>query len=142
MQVVREEKSLRTIGGETSAKVSLWKLSQTSDCVMPIDNQSLYTIYEKISSIPNKVKKPYTSLLDNGETRKLFDVKKNEAFHTMNNIVANLLLNMTCSMRFEGDMNVDINDIVTNLVPFANLNFLTCSMTPFFAQQDMKHSTK
>jgi tubulin epsilon len=60
----------------------------------------------------------------------------------MNNIVANLLLNMTSSMRFEGDMNVDINDIVTNLVPFANLNFLTSSMTPFFAQQDMKYSNK
>lgn len=125
-----------------NSMLSLWKLSQTSDCVLPIDNQSLYNIYEKISSIPTKVKKPFTSLLDNGEPKKLFDTKKNEAFHTMNNIVANLLLNMTSSMRFEGDMNVDINDIVTNLVPFANLNFLTSSMTPFFRQQDMKHSNK
>ena len=27
----------------------------------------------------------------------------------MNNIVANVLLNMTCASRFEGDLNIDMN---------------------------------
>ena len=45
-------------------------------------------------------------------------------------------------MRFEGKMNVDINDIVTNLVPFPKLHFLTSSMTPFFTNTDIRHSTK
>jgi hypothetical protein len=36
----------------------------------------------------------------------------------MNGIAATMLLNMTSSMRFEGSLNVDLNDITMNLVPF------------------------
>ena len=127
--------------------------------MLPVDNQSLFTIYERI--LLAKGKKPSSSLIDNGSSaRKIYDHqkegKKNEAFNTMNNIVANLLLNMTrfqsqplsftniftSSMRFEGSMNVDINDIVTNLVPFQNLNFLSSSMTPFCTFKDIKPAAK
>ncbi len=34
----------------------------------------------------------------------------------MNGVAANLLLNMTSSVRFEGSLNVDLNDITMNLV--------------------------
>jgi len=36
----------------------------------------------------------------------------------MNGIAASMLLNMTSSVRFEGSLNVDLNDITMNLVPF------------------------
>jgi hypothetical protein len=36
----------------------------------------------------------------------------------MNAIAATLLLNLTASVRFEGPLNVDLNDITMNLVPF------------------------
>jgi len=36
----------------------------------------------------------------------------------MNGIAASMLLNMTSSMRFEGSLNVDLNDITMNLVPY------------------------
>jgi tubulin epsilon len=48
----------------------------------------------------------------------------------MNGIAANLLLNLTSGMRFEGALNVDINDITMNLVPFPRLKFLLSSMSP------------
>lgn len=38
-------------------------------------------------------------------------------------------------------MNVDINDIVTNLVPFPRLNYLLSSMAPLFGARDVKQST-
>jgi hypothetical protein len=41
-------------------------------------------------------------------------------------------------MRFEGQMNVDINDIVTNLVPFPKMNIIGSSMNPQFTSIDMK----
>jgi tubulin epsilon len=44
--------------------------------------------------------------------------KKGNHFEKENSIVANLINNMTCSMRFEGDLNVDMNEITMNLVPF------------------------
>jgi tubulin epsilon len=45
-------------------------------------------------------------------------------------------------MRFEGSMNVDINDIITNLIPFPNLNLISSGMAPLFSQNDLKCSSK
>lgn len=56
----------------------------------------------------------------------------------MNNIVATMLLNMTSSARFEGSMNVDINEITMNLVPFPRLHFLVASQTPLYALADVR----
>lgn len=101
--------------------------------MLPIDNQSLYSIYNRISAHHNLK----ASIIDQGE-----DYKKPKAFDTMNNIVANLLLNLTSSMRFEGTLNVDINDITTNLVPFPRLKFLVSSMTPLFTLNDHKNPVR
>ncbi len=50
----------------------------------------------------------------------LHDVNRAPAkpFDSMNGIAASMLLNMTSSVRFEGSLNVDLNDITMNLVPF------------------------
>lgn len=82
-----------------NAMLSLSKLALSNDCILPVDNQSLFTIYEKIA-LQSK-KRPSSSLIDNGQ-RKIYDAKKNEAFDTMNNIVANLMLNLT---RYTGFYN-------------------------------------
>lgn len=51
----------------------------------------------------------------------------------MNNIIANLLSNLTCSMRFEGVLNVDFNEITMNLVPYPDLHFLVSSLAPLYS---------
>lgn len=48
----------------------------------------------------------------------------------MNNIAANVILNLTSGMRFEGTLNVDLNDITMNMVPFPQHHFLLPSMSP------------
>ncbi len=40
------------------------------------------------------------------------------------------LSNLTASMRFPGDLNVDINEITSTLVPFPRMHFLSTSLTP------------
>lgn len=45
-------------------------------------------------------------------------------------------------MRFEGAMNVDINDIVTNLVPFPDMKYLFSSMTPLYTLKDVRVTQK
>ena len=50
----------------------------------------------------------------------------------MNNIIANLLSNLTCSMRFEGILNVDFNEITMNLVPYPDIHFLLSSIAPLY----------
>ena len=46
----------------------------------------------------------------------------------MNSIIANLLSNLTASMRFEGSLNIDLNEITMNMVPFPKLKFLIPAM--------------
>ncbi|KAI8911752.1 tubulin, epsilon 1 [Gorgonomyces haynaldii] len=122
--------------------LSLAKITEAADCILPVDNQSLFDIYDKISKKPDtgtQGKRLGTSIVDNT----IHDPKKSKikAYEAMNQIVSNMLLNMTSSMRFQGTMNVDINDIVTNLVPFPRLNFLTSGMTPLYRIWDLKSSS-
>ena len=63
--------------------------------------------------------------------------KKEKPFDTMNNIVANLLLNLTSASRFEGSLNVDLNEISMNLVPFPRLHYLIPAISPLFASCDV-----
>ncbi|KAM6365977.1 tubulin epsilon chain isoform 2-T2 [Alca torda] len=58
-------------------------------------------------------------------------------FDAMNNIVANLLLNLTSSARFEGSLNMDLNEISMNLVPFPRLHYLVSSLTPLYTLADV-----
>ncbi|TYZ57632.1 hypothetical protein PybrP1_003384 [[Pythium] brassicae (nom. inval.)] len=64
------------------------------------------------------------------------------AFGEMNNIVARLLTNLTSSVRFEGSLNVDLNEITTNLVPFPKLHFLLSSMSPLVSTADPRHQPR
>ena len=55
----------------------------------------------------------------------------------MNGIAASMLLHLTSSMRFEGPLNVDLNEITMNLVPFPRLHFLQSSMAPLYSLKDV-----
>lgn len=59
-------------------------------------------------------------------------------FDNMNNIAANLILNMTSSARFEGSLNVDLNEITMNLVPFPKIHYLVSSLTPLYSLTDVR----
>jgi hypothetical protein len=53
---------------------------------------------------------------------------RSAGFDDMNGILAKLLIHLTASMRFAGDLNVDLNEITTNLVPYPRLHFLMSSL--------------
>lgn len=55
----------------------------------------------------------------------------------MNGLAANLLLHLTSSIRFEGSLNTDLNDITMNLVPFPRMHFLLSSLAPLAAPRDV-----
>lgn len=95
--------------------LSAGKLIEHADCVLPIDNQALFRI------IMNSNKDD-----ENMEEKE----KKRKAYQDMNNMIAHLLSNLTCSMRFPGTLNIDMNEITMNLVPFPKLHFLLSSLAP------------
>ena len=55
---------------------------------------------------------------------------KRLSYDNLNRLMAKVISSMTASLRFEGEMNVDLNEFQTNLVPFPRLHFMTTSMAP------------
>jgi len=42
------------------------------------------------------------------------------------------------SARFEGSLNVDLNEITMNLVPFPRMHYLVSSQAPLYSLADIK----
>ena len=57
----------------------------------------------------------------------------------MNDVVARLLTDLTASMRFTGQLNTDLNEITTNLVPFPRLHYLVPSLAPMATKATNTH---
>eukprot|EP01029_Cantina_marsupialis_P022306 TRINITY_DN543912_c0_g1_i1.p1 TRINITY_DN543912_c0_g1~~TRINITY_DN543912_c0_g1_i1.p1 ORF type:complete len:483 (+),score=95.02 TRINITY_DN543912_c0_g1_i1:179-1627(+) len=117
--------------------LSLDQLINHADCVLPLENQALMDICER--QMGNKFKSSGNGSSNWDEAfsrdrRTSYGIRSNKskstAYDGMNDIAAQLLCNLTSSMRFEGDLNVDLNELCTNLVPFPRLHFLTASMAP------------
>ncbi|KAF3844250.1 hypothetical protein F7725_013591 [Dissostichus mawsoni] len=118
--------------------LAMRELTEHADCVLPVENQSLVDIVKKIKHMSHSGK-PGTvirreSAIISGQGG-LIGAEK--PFDAMNNIVANLLLNITSSARFEGSLNMDLNEIAMNLVPFPRLHYLVPSLTPLYTLADV-----
>ena len=46
---------------------------------------------------------------------------------------------MTAALRFDGELNVDMNEFQTNLVPFPRLHFMTTSLAPVISKTKNEH---
>jgi len=55
---------------------------------------------------------------------------KKITYDHLNKVCAKSISCMTAALRFEGDLNVDMNEFQTNLVPFPRLHFMTSSYSP------------
>ena len=131
------------------------QLTDYADCVMPIDNQSLVNIVNRVESVSAPSSKSSSSLsshLRKADASKVVltggtiissqnschaQKKCEKPFDSMNNIVANMLLNLTSSSRFEGSLNVDLNEITMNLVPFPKLHYLISSLSPLYISEQV-----
>eukprot|EP00494_Astrolonche_serrata_P031563 UN31832 len=82
-----------------------WLLDHT-DVSLILDNEALYEICQK-----------------------KLDIKK-PSYVNLNRIIAKVVSSMTASLRFDGELNVDMNEFQTNLVPFPRLHFMTTSLAP------------
>jgi len=91
-----------------------WLLDHT-DVSLVLDNEALYEICQN----KLKLKKP--------------------SYSNLNRIIAKVVSSMTASLRFDGELNVDMNEFQTNLVPFPRLHFMTTSLAPVI---DAKGSSK
>lgn len=101
------------------------QLIEHADCVLPIDNQALL----EFAKLETK-KKLGVSDVTAGSTTGKTDRATKSGFNEMNAVAARMLCHLTSSSRFHGDMNVDMNEICTNLVPYPRLHFLMTALSP------------
>jgi len=81
-------------------------LLEHTDVSFMLDNEAVYSIAQKSLEIE---KPNYTNL---------------------NRCISQVVSSLTCSLRFQGSLNVDINEFQTNLVPYPRIHFLLCSFAP------------
>ncbi len=113
--------------------LSTKQLIQCADCVFPLNNSSLYSIYQAEHPESNSSNSSSTSAAaptNAAEAKR----SRSRGFDGINNIAARMLCNITASSRFHGEMNVDINEIYTNLIPFPKLHFLMTAMNIRYPQ--------
>jgi tubulin alpha len=82
-----------------------WLLDHTEVSLL-IDNEACYETCQKNLAIPRP------------------------SYENLNRLISKVISSMTASLRFEGEMNVDLNEFQTNLVPFPRLHFMTSGMAP------------
>ncbi|XP_076624810.1 tubulin epsilon chain [Colletes latitarsis] len=93
------------------------ELIEYATCVFPVENTSLLDIC--------------TSQLNKKENMDQINYNVScRPFQDMNSIVVNMLLHLTSGSRFPGVLNMDINEIATNLVPYPKLQYIFSSVSP------------
>jgi len=137
--------------------LAMKQLTDYADCVIPVDNQSLINIVNKVEAATNANKDGALGAAARGKIERQLTVPPGSAvnnvisnsqsisaqkkcekpFDSMNNIVANMLLNLTSSSRFEGSLNVDLNEITMNLVPFPRMHYLISSLSPLYINEQV-----
>merc|ERR1712038_1027369 len=84
-------------------------------------------------------------LLDNeaiyGICQKQLDIKR-PSYYELNQIIAKVISSMTASLRFDGELNVDLGEFQTNLVPFPRLHFMTTALAPVISATKASHEAQ
>uniref|UniRef100_A0A0K0F503 Tubulin alpha chain n=1 Tax=Strongyloides venezuelensis TaxID=75913 RepID=A0A0K0F503_STRVS len=86
-----------------------------SDCSFMVDNEAIYEISYRNLGISNPT---YTNL---------------------NRIIAQVVSSITASLRFEGALNMDLNEFQTNLVPYPRIHFPLATYAPIISRDRVLH---
>lgn len=105
-------------------------LVSSASCVLPVENQALASITNRLEAATAKgtaatnssLGGPSSAAASRGSSSSSRGASAGaagggaNAWDAMNGLAANLLLHLTSSVRFEGSLNTDLNDITMNLV--------------------------
>lgn len=109
------------------------------------------------NAISTAIVEPYNAVLGTHATMETTNVTftiSNEAINTvclknlgierpcylnLNRVVAQTVSSLTASLRFQGVLNVDMNEFQTNLVPYPRVHFATMSYAPLMSPDKFRH---
>merc|ERR1712173_179354 len=94
-----------------------WLLDHTEVSIV-LDNEAIYQICQK-----------------------QLDLER-PSYKQLNTIIAKVISSMTASLRFDGELNVDLGEFQTNLVPFPRLHFMTTALAPVVSKKKSSHEAQ
>ncbi|KAH6606433.1 tubulin alpha chain 1 [Trichoderma cornu-damae] len=100
-----------------NAVLSTHSTIEHSDCTFLVDNEAVYDIY-----------------------RRNLDVAR-PSFDHLNRLIAQVVSSITSSLRFDGALNVDLNEFQTNLVPFPRIHYPLISYAPVVSAKKSSHES-
>merc|ERR1712142_190023 len=66
---------------------------------------------------------------------------KQLSYDVLNRVIAKAISSMTAALRYDGELNVDMNEFQTNLVPFPRLHFMSTSLAPLVNEKKKERSS-
>jgi len=121
------------------------KKSKLDFCIYPSPEVSTAVVepYNSVLSTHSLLEHTDVSFLLDNEAiydiaRKSLNIEK-PSYTNLNRLIAQVVSSITASLRFEGSLNVDINEFQTNLVPFPRIHFMLCSYAPVITKENASH---
>ena len=94
-----------------NAVLSTHGLLEHEDITILLDNEAIYGINQRSLDIPRP------------------------SYAQLNDVIAQVFSSTTASLRYEGELNVDINEFQTNLVPYPRIHFVLSSYAPLLSKE-------
>nr|GEV53302.1 tubulin alpha-2 chain [Tanacetum cinerariifolium] len=95
--------------------LSTHSLLEHTDVAILLDNEAIYDI-----------------------CRRSLDIER-PTYTNLNRLVSQVISSLTASLRFDGDLNVELTEFQTNLVPYPRIHFMLSSYAPVISAEKAYH---
>jgi len=125
--------------------VDYGKKSKLEFCIYPAPQVATAVVepYNSVLMTHNLLEFTNVSFLLDNEA--LYDIAKRNldldspGYANLNRMIAQVVSTLTASLRFTGDLNVDLNEFQTNLVPYPRLHFMMQAFAPTVSKAKTGH---